>query len=358
MLEQVIVEAKDATTSPKAVFTTFECDANKSQISKTKVVFISFQTLKKPRNVDVFVRAHSKSVEALRAEIASHVPAPAIGANGSSKFCLDLKFRPCSFLPFLAISKIVIEALIIFDTLHTLCSTVPETLPAFLSSLLSPTSSVLAVYHTDIPLPSPSKLYSSYAPSPLQTLLYLATSILKVSQFSHELEKKKARDKSLPEPTFGIAEQRDGVLMGMRSSNNTDEVVVEMEVRRKSGRGVKESFVITPAAIDPSRAPPQSVAALAKGQLAHIVLLDDHPAFAKPADPMAAVEADGNEGGGEDHESTFSLGLTEKQRRDREGVVLPYFDAQKGAGPGEGGRILYEMGREDDYDEDEDDEFA
>jgi elongator complex protein 5 len=50
------------------------------------------------------------------------------------------------------------------------------------------------------------------------------------------------------------------------------------------------------------------------------------------------------------------LGLTEKQRRDREGVVLPYFDAQNESGVGEGGRILYEMGVEDreDFDDEED----
>jgi elongator complex protein 5 len=58
-------------------------------------------------------------------------------------------------------------------------------------------------------------------------------------------------------------------------------------------------------------------------------------------------------------ETTFNLGLTEKQRRDREGVVLPYFDAQReggAAGPGEGGRILYDMGAEDreDFDDEED----
>jgi elongator complex protein 5 len=35
-------------------------------------------------------------------------------------------------------------------------------------------------------------------------------------------------------------------------------------------------------------------------------------------------------------------------------VVLPYFDAQQGNGPGEGGRILYDMGEEDDFDEEED----
>lgn len=35
-------------------------------------------------------------------------------------------------------------------------------------------------------------------------------------------------------------------------------------------------------------------------------------------------------------------------------MVLPYFDAQTEIGGGEGGRILYEMGREDDFDEEED----
>jgi elongator complex protein 5 len=52
-------------------------------------------------------------------------------------------------------------------------------------------------------------------------------------------------------------------------------------------------------------------------------------------------------------DSTFALGLTAKQRADREGVVLPYVDAQKGHG-GEGGRIFYDMGPEDDFDEEED----
>jgi len=57
--------------------------------------------------------------------------------------------------------------------------------------------------------------------------------------------------------------------------------------------------------------------------------------------------------------TTFNLGLTEKQKRDRENVVLPYFDAQKdggAAGPGDGGRILYDMGTEDreDFDDEED----
>lgn len=69
--------------------------------------------------------------------------------------------------------------------------------------------------------------------------------------------------------------------------------------------------------------------------------------------------AGGGNGKAEEFETTFSLGLSEKERRDREGVVLPYFDAQKeggAGGPGDGGRILYEMGAEDreDFDDEED----
>jgi elongator complex protein 5 len=83
------------------------------------------------------------------------------------------------------------------------------------------------------------------------------------------------------------------------------------------------------------------------------MLLDEHPLYAPPS---LHQESDENEG---EVETTFNLGLTEKQKRDREGVVLPYFDAQKdggAAGAGDGGRILYDMGVEDreDFDDEED----
>lgn len=86
----------------------------------------------------------------------------------------------------------------------------------------------------------------------------------------------------------------------------------------------------------------------------NLCLLDDHPLYAPPTAAGTVGGETKDEGEGE-METTFSLGLTEKQRRDREGVVLPYFDAQKGEGIGEGGRILYEMDRGDDFDDEEDD---
>lgn len=126
-------------------------------------------------------------------------------------------------------------------------------------------------------------------------------------------------------------------------------IVVEMEYRRKSGRGVKE-WVFLPLPISQSASNTLlSISTARKPTSAvreTVVLLEDHPLYARPAEDVRE--------GGDDAETTFSLGLTEKQRRDREGIVLPYFDAQGDGSVGEGGRILYDMGEEDDFDDEED----
>jgi elongator complex protein 5 len=147
-----------------------------------------------------------------------------------------------------------------------------------------------------------------------------------------------------------LAERREGVLVGLGGKGKEEErgVVVKMELRRKSGRGIVENFVLSPpqAQINTNTSTPKLP------QVGEFILLDDHPLYASTPSGM------GSEGGeAEDElESTFNLGLTEKQKRDREGVVLPYFDAQNESGVGEGGRILYEMGVEDreDFDDEED----
>lgn len=124
-------------------------------------------------------------------------------------------------------------------------------------------------------------------------------------------------------------------------ANDGRGVVVEMEYRRRSGRGVGEWFFL-PSERTPRNAQEVRASARKVGG-GGVMLLEDHPLYARPVEREEA----------EDPDSSFNLGLTEKQRRDREGVVLPYFDAQRGEG-GEGGRILYEMGVEDDFDEEED----
>lgn len=257
-------------------------------------------------------------------------------------------------------------ALLIIDTLQPLTNNTTQhppslPLPTFLASLTSPSTSLLAIYHTDIPIPHPSSSSSPpshhtstptttttpfYTPPPPLLLRYLATTLLATHSFAQTLSRKRAQDISGPIPLFGIEEGKDGVLVGM-GANDKRGCVVEMEYRRKSGRGVKEWFFLS------------GEAGTGVGVGAHgisgsgsegVSLLDDHPLFKIPE---IGDEGAGLGGDMEMEKATFELGLSEKQRRDREGVVLPYLDAQRGEG-GMGGRILYDLGVEDDFDEEED----
>ncbi|OLN84963.1 Elongator complex protein 5 [Colletotrichum chlorophyti] len=292
----------------------------RAKVAKAKVILLSFATLKRPQDVDVVIRARAKNLKALRSEILSHYPKPdaavARGAPPSQK------------------------TVVLVDSLNELATAAPQVVPSFLSSIIMPSISLVSVYHTDVPLVLP-RTVSEYEPHPLTVLSHLATSILRLSSLRQEIERQRARNRSLQEPEWGLGEGREGVLIGLKGDTKSEDyhgVVVEMEVRRRSGRAMAEKFVILPLA-----------PASSKGS--QIFLLSEHPVFAAPG---GSDQAEARAGEDEEPESTFNLGLTEKQRRDREGIVLPYFDAQTDIGAGEGGRILYEMGREDDFDDEED----
>ncbi|GAM39840.1 hypothetical protein TCE0_034r11709 [Talaromyces pinophilus] len=287
-------------------------------ISKVHVTFISFETLKNPNGVDSFILATRKKP----ADVAKEVAA---GYSTSSH-----KRR-----------------LIIIDAINPLLSKPGIHLPSYLSSLIAPVNaapgsvpiqtSLVVTYHRDVVSIKPPQ---SYAPSDLSMLSYLSTTIITLHSLSHILAQKAAHDRSLAAPVFGLEEQQEGIIIGKidhsKGQEHVDGVVIEMEHRRKSGRGVVEWYFLPPA----SRYSAQEVKEV-------ITLLEDHPLYRRPEEDMDAAEQD-------EPGSTFELKLTERQRRDREGVVLPYFDAQSGDGPGEGGRILYDMGEEDDFDEEED----
>ena len=241
---------------------------------------------------------------------------------------------------------IVIDAL---TTLAALSVQLPATLdlPTYLSSLLVPPKesphvqmSLVAVNHVDVPLPPSSSLYS---PTPLALVSYLATTIITLRSLPQELADKAARERSLPAPLYGLNEEVEGVVVGLtprfqRLKREERGIVIELEHRRKSGRGVHETYFL-----------PTSTGAMsptAQASKESVILLDDHPSYRKgPSDLPVDDELVG---------LTFELGLTDRQKQERQGVVLPYFDAQQAGGGGEGGRILYDMGVEDDFDEEED----
>ncbi|KAK4998289.1 hypothetical protein LTR28_013722, partial [Elasticomyces elasticus] len=143
---------------------------------------------------------------------------------------------------------------------------------------------------------------------------------------SQQQRVKSARERSLAEPVFGLEEGVEGVLQGL-GSNDERGLVIEVEYRRKSGRGIKEWYFL------PSLSARNATAAKpATKPKEPVILLEDHPLYHRALEDVTRPGAND-----ESMDTTFDLGLTEKQRRDREGVVLPYFDAQKGGG--EGGRI-------------------
>ncbi|RMD41403.1 hypothetical protein DV735_g3743, partial [Chaetothyriales sp. CBS 134920] len=258
-----------------------------------------------------------------------------------------------------------VKCLVVIDSLTTLvglsCSVAGPgpgsglSLPAFLSSLLqtqsassttspSSTVSLVAAYHSDVHLEARADNY--YHPSPLSLLKYLATTIITVHSLAVLLAEKAATERSLAAPAFGLNEEAEGILVGLKhtvpavKTLKAEErgIVLELEHRRKSGRGVHELYFL------PTTQPSSS-------SKEKVILLDDHPRFRKD---QVSEHDDGEQLAGL---TTFELGLTERQRLERDGVVLPYFDAQVGAGSGgasEGGRILYDMGEEDDFDEEED----
>lgn len=235
-------------------------------------------------------------------------------------------------------------AVLVIDSLNALASSAPESLAIFLSSILTPVVSIIAVYHTDVPVILP-KSSNEYEPHPFTILCHLATAILRLSSLSQEIERQKARNRSIEEPEWGLKEDREGVIVGLRSGSRKDPshngVVIAMELRRRSGRTVSERFIFLPS-------PVASIGGQSRAELGKTMLLSDHEMFSAPKEVNEAGEEEA------EPESTFNLGLTDKQRKDREGVVLPYFDAQTDIGAGEGGRILYDMGREDDFDDEED----
>lgn len=318
-----------------------------TQAHKSKVLYISSSTLKKPLDADVFIKAWGKSAEALRAEITSHYPPTTTTTTAGPGQ----------------------KVLVVFEAINPLASSpsISSNLALFLSSLITtPAVSLVGVYHTDIPLslPRPSPAYhNEYEPHPLTTLTHLATAILRVSNLNQAILRRRARDRSLQEPEWGLSEGREGVLIGLtnkaghRSATGSDDggLVLEMEMRRRSGRSVAETFVFS------TPPPTTTTTTIHHATTSRIYLLSEHPAFRTPAPDEANGHGEGGpvggakDGGGDDGmQTTFNLGLTEKQRRDREGIVLPYYDAQTEIGAGEGGRILYEMGREDDFDDEED----
>jgi elongator complex protein 5 len=236
------------------------------------------------------------------------------------------------------------ESLVVVDCLHTLLNVENmDVNELFLLVVHKFASTLIGIYHQDLlPEPNPD---NAYVPQSLEVMKFMATSIITCKSLAQALAVKAAKERSLPEPTFGLLQGAEGIVQCLNANDNNG-VVLEAEFRHKSGRPESETYFLRLARVsDYNDSLPNMLIGTLKKEF--VILLSQLPAYANE-DVISLVSAAGNE-----MESTFNLGLTDRQRVAREGVVLPYFDAQNANG-GEGGRILYDMGTEDDFDEEED----
>ncbi|CAK7197516.1 hypothetical protein SEUCBS139899_000163 [Sporothrix eucalyptigena] len=316
---------------------------------RARVVYVSMQLPPHRRSpyVDVYVARRGQSLDALRTAIdAAVASAPRV--------------------------------LLVVDSICQLARQEPLYAAAFVSSLVTPTVSVLGIYHTDGPTLSTIKSTSPLLrgkPHPFRVLCHLATAVLRVSPLHEEVARKRARDRAEEPPQFGWAAGEGWPLPSSEAASRYGSradllgkelagrsLLVGMELRRRSGRAVVEQYVVVFGSTTPKTSETETKASTAssRGLLPwqkgaspcnNVTVMADHPLFAIH-DPGDRHDDDDDED--DTPTSTFNLGLTDKQRKDREGIVLPYFDAQTDIGFGEGGRILYDMGREDDFDDEED----
>ncbi|KAK5163649.1 uncharacterized protein LTR77_010598 [Saxophila tyrrhenica] len=229
------------------------------------------------------------------------------------------------------------HTLIACDSLNELANFEEERLINRLQNFIGEHSSLLGMF--DVDEPTVGSTTNPYAPSPVTQLKTIATTTFHVRSFHDVLAEKQAQNRSQADPFFGLYENIDGILQGL-NSQRLDGMILEMDYKRRgSGRSLKERYYVVTK----------------RGGISHeahgvVSLLEQHPLFA-PQTPYQAEE-DEREIEKNREESTFELDITERQRAARQGVVLPYHDAQRGGG--DGGRILYDMGVEDDFDPEED----
>jgi elongator complex protein 5 len=134
----------------------------------------------------------------------------------------------------------VIGTLLVLDSLNDLASDESINLPALLSAFISPTVSLLATYHLDIPAVESA---DAYTPSPLTQLKYIATTIFTVNNIQLLIAQKAAYDMSYAGPSSGLLTGISGVFQGL-TANDLYGLEFDMEHRRKSGRVVNEFYYL------------------------------------------------------------------------------------------------------------------
>lgn len=240
--------------------------------------YISFETLNRPAYVTNFVDVDSLGLSKIGQQIQSLLPSPQ-EKNRATK------------------------QLVIVDSLNHIPT---SQLAQFISSIASPTCTVVATYHRDIHEPDNNGL-DNY-PSALELLKFMATSVMDIRTIlPNGIDNEELRE-SLNKYT---------IPRGL--NNKTFDLIFTN--RRKSGRSLTYTFKVD--------------------TINHTYdIITDRESVNTEETPEMLQDL-----------TTFNLSTSAKQREAKSQVNLPFLEAQSHGTSG--GAIVYEFEKDDDYDEED-----
>ncbi|KAK5778903.1 Elongator subunit IKI1 PWA37_001196 [Arxiozyma heterogenica] len=272
-------------------------NSNSNCNNNSEVIYIAFNSINRPEHATYFINIQDGNINKVSQLIQSSLP-------------------PTKHLSSTTTTS---KSLVIIDSLNYLNNT---DLSQFIGSIASPSVTIIAIYHRDVPESlifnqSDNDLLDNY-PSSLELLQFMATTILEISPI-------------LPNSVHDHHELSDMLeVFNIPRGLNNSVFSLLLVNRRKSGRSLKYNFQID-------------------SKKHEYILMNKK-------DNNTDTNNDNNSSGLETPEmlqglTTFNLTTSEKQKRAKEQVNLPFLEAQQYGSSG--GAIVYEYEKDDDYDEED-----
>lgn len=253
-----------------------EVHYNVKKSSKISIIYVSFETVDKPSYADVFIAAGGLSLDKLTQTIRTFLPSTDL-ADGS-------------------------KTVVAIDSINYISS---SHIAQFVSGVSSRNSTLLAVYHTDVPEYRESM---SHYPKSIELLHFMATIVMEVQ----------------PVIPQNITEERmkdDLSRFWIPRGLNSHTFQLTLTTRRKSGRSLSYQFLINSETHSYDNIVTSDV----------IEDRDETPEMLQDL-------------------TTFNLTTSAKQKLAKEQVELPFLEAQSF---NTGGAIVYQFEKDDDYDEED-----